>query len=557
MSVSNNVGGFSNRTQMAEAKDDYQDMLRIRASLNARYNEANVKLASDREFNIKPAPAPIQTAEEEVKDQVLQNTRAFESLKKLLKDSDASQALSKLQNDNEVADFNRFATRFLKEVEGQSNITPTVFDLLWTRYKEKLLSSDNTGIEIGAQRGEYEEALDAISDRLRDVAKSTDKGRTKAADLIIEDVSTKLLNMPSSTLQSEFEKTVDDEFKSGMPRTLEIPDEEGYLSPKLTKQDARGMYIDITPEDMIQYIIFIRYGTPAYLQFNYAKQTFANPRRALASTSKLLGSVSKADVQDAKDAYIALLKKNKGPVIPSGTHGVKTELEDIWNVLRADTALSTLPVKPPATINQLQEQIKRMMPKEVKAFLDSRSTPKKIGKGRMKGTGIFDQMNNTPPVIIPSIVDFGRYKLNVNSLNQGFLHLRYKKGAYIAGRPRIPISQELAAVFFNLIYHGKFEEEQYDELSEDDKKLFDDTLEFAHMSKYKDVDLFKHKRYNSKEKKEDINRFNLLKGQLLSGNDNKNVIKEFKALLIKMLNDKTIDKSQANKIFYELFLIQS
>jgi hypothetical protein len=51
---------------------------------------------------------------------------------------------------------------------------------------------------------------------------------------------------------------------------------------------------------------------------------------------------------------------------------------------------------------------------------------------------------------------------------------------------------------------------------------------------------------------EDENRFNILRGQILSGNDNKTLVKEFKTMLLKMSGDGRINKNEARELLLDL-----
>ena len=57
---------------------------------------------------------------------------------------------------------------------------------------------------------------------------------------------------------------------------------------------------------------------------------------------------------------------------------------------------------------------------------------------------------------------------------------------------------------------------------------------------------------NKTEEQKDINRFMILKGELSSGNDNSNLIKEFKILVMKLKNNGLLPKKQATDILCEL-----
>jgi hypothetical protein len=51
---------------------------------------------------------------------------------------------------------------------------------------------------------------------------------------------------------------------------------------------------------------------------------------------------------------------------------------------------------------------------------------------------------------------------------------------------------------------------------------------------------------------EEENRFEILKGQVMAGNDSKELIKEFKVMLVKFSNDGRIKKNEAREILLDL-----
>ncbi len=45
-----------------------------------------------------------------------------------------------------------------------------------------------------------------------------------------------------------------------------------------------------------------------------------------------------------------------------------------------------------------------------------------------------------------------------------------------------------------------------------------------------------------------INKFNILRGEIIAGNDSKELVRDFKVLLLKLMNSKHISKSEGNEI---------
>ena len=50
----------------------------------------------------------------------------------------------------------------------------------------------------------------------------------------------------------------------------------------------------------------------------------------------------------------------------------------------------------------------------------------------------------------------------------------------------------------------------------------------------------------------DINQFEIMKGEILAGNDNKDLIKKFKLLILKLVRKELIPKREANDMLFEL-----
>jgi len=50
-------------------------------------------------------------------------------------------------------------------------------------------------------------------------------------------------------------------------------------------------------------------------------------------------------------------------------------------------------------------------------------------------------------------------------------------------------------------------------------------------------------------------RFEVLRGQLIAGQDNLQLAKEFKVLMLKMVNEGRLPKRQANEIMHEMLML--
>lgn len=115
------------------------------------------------------------------------------------------------------------------------------------------------------------------------------------------------------------------------------------------------------------------------------------------------------------------------------------------------------------------------------------------------------------------------------------------------------VSDQLRDIFLNICSFNKFSENDYSNLSESEKQLFDDILTKAKLDPTSM--LYKHKKYNDVEKNELINRFNVLKGEILAGNDNYDILKELKKVIIRLMHMGVMDQNSVNAILNEILYV--
>ena len=141
---------------------------------------------------------------------------------------------------------------------------------------------------------------------------------------------------------------------------------------------------------------------------------------------------------------------------------------------------------------------------------------------------------------------FGRYYINKHRLEgEGILAFRQASGNTIRTLPTEKISKNLSNVFRTLVGSGIPSYEKISELTTEDKnKLRQICKECGICS----PSIPKMKDSNQQEDE----RFQILRGEIIAGNDNIKLIKEFKIMLMKFMNEGRIPKRQANEILQEI-----
>jgi len=173
-------------------------------------------------------------------------------------------------------------------------------------------------------------------------------------------------------------------------------------------------------------------------------------------------------------------------------------------------------------------------------------------RGRPKGRGIkktFDDYKD-PDAGIKSktpFISFGKHFINNNKLQDGIISLRHKSGAGLPNLPSRKVSPNLSGIIKTIVGGGMPSYNDVDKLSDEEKNYL------HQISKKSDLTQMLAIPAPSKDKMEkDFNQFEIMKGEIMAGNDSKDLIKKFKVLLLKLVNTGQLPKQQVQEIMTEL-----
>lgn len=148
----------------------------------------------------------------------------------------------------------------------------------------------------------------------------------------------------------------------------------------------------------------------------------------------------------------------------------------------------------------------------------------------------------------PSYIPIGKYVVNKHKLRDNMLLMRTAKGGQIAELPQMSISPKLGKMLNNIINGRGFP--THDELSSLEDSDKDIMYKVFKMSKAQGIDAIP--RPNKTKDEAEFNRFTILKGQILAGNNSKEMIKEFKALIVKLIHGGKILRKEGHDILLDL-----
>jgi hypothetical protein len=182
-----------------------------------------------------------------------------------------------------------------------------------------------------------------------------------------------------------------------------------------------------------------------------------------------------------------------------------------------------------------------------------RGLPKMKGKGLNKVIRKMDNKsiahNLVAPIVKPKMYHpFGSVAINKHRLLDNVLMLKRPCGSGINSVPTQRIGNGLVKVLRNMTEGKNPEYEDINALKEADKELLHTIMKHSHQ-----LDKFAVPKPQTKSKDEaEMDRFNILKGEMIAGNDNRHLVREFKVLLMKMLHRGVVPRRQANEILIDI-----
>jgi hypothetical protein len=177
------------------------------------------------------------------------------------------------------------------------------------------------------------------------------------------------------------------------------------------------------------------------------------------------------------------------------------------------------------------------------------ATPRKklmVGRGLTKAPRI--SVDNEAKGVAKSkrYIPFGRYVINTHRLkNADIMMIKTMKGGAIANLPTVKISSPLSGLMQQMIDGHMPTFDDIHNLSIDDKQ------QLHHITKKCDIDVSVPNPDKDKLSQE-MNRFDILKGEILAGNDNKEMVKEFKVMILRFMNSGRLPRRQGQEILTDL-----
>lgn len=142
-------------------------------------------------------------------------------------------------------------------------------------------------------------------------------------------------------------------------------------------------------------------------------------------------------------------------------------------------------------------------------------------------------------------VQLGRYLLNIQRLKDYILMIKTPSGLAIPELPTEKITENLAITINDIREGRKLNIDKLNSLSDDDKKKLKMIVKKCQLDiSVPNPDLTREQQENR--------RFEVLRGEIIAGNDSEKIAKELKSLIVKFVHDGRLPRRQAHEILLDL-----
>jgi hypothetical protein len=165
------------------------------------------------------------------------------------------------------------------------------------------------------------------------------------------------------------------------------------------------------------------------------------------------------------------------------------------------------------------------------------------------GSGIITNNGHLSARFIP----MGTKLIDLNGLKRGYLKVAYPSKMYVPLFKNTPISHDFSQLIHNFILKDKFDVKDYKKLVNDERRKFDELLNITKLSPHETMALLGFKKDTDTKREKVLKKIQVIQGEIMSGNDNPALLKDFKKMIIESYNRKYISRGDFHK-YTELLL---
>ena len=153
-------------------------------------------------------------------------------------------------------------------------------------------------------------------------------------------------------------------------------------------------------------------------------------------------------------------------------------------------------------------------------------------------------------ISIPKVaryIPFGRFVINKRLLGEGIIAIKTPSGACLGDIKSERVSPNIANAFRIIVGGGSPTYEDISNMNDVERSYLHRITSRADLS-----DRLNIPAPDKKKDDQDINQFEIMKGQIMAGNDSLKLQRDFKLLIMKLMKKKLLPKRQANELLFEM-----
>jgi hypothetical protein len=525
-------------TDYTRAVQTQDELLRIAIANDANIAEAR-KAVNNGEVEL-PTQQQLKSSSELQGDIALQENEARNNLGQLFNYRDTTKIIAELSSD-EIFVLNQAfpdIERILKKKFNLALLSPQFFIDFLRRYIDEL----DTTKGLKTSNNLFQRKFDILTDNLIDIKQT----------------------VPTKDIFTKIKKSLEKLHSKVSPSTLnpliEKVKEIERVIPTKTELDNIDYLRETDKQEIIANLQEATNNLPTKTAFENFLANYDNQKITLR------------DYIEQIAIYIDGLRADQVRDLSTIRDNIREDIEGLKQNIREGTIPKKQnigrPKKPPAVEGEIydgppygpeyeaflerkkNERIGATIPSDIS--LSSASTPatfnlyeaKKAGRGiktRKIGKGIEYEPE-------PTYKEFGKYVIHMPNLKErDILNVKFKSLGRIPKYKPISISEVLKEVILDLVNTGKINHRIYSQVPMEEKKLFENISHGAGILHKLGID-----KVVSPQEKHDVDRFNILRGELMAGNNSIALEKELRKLVVKFMNDGRISRSDGLNLLMEL-----
>ena len=204
-------------------------------------------------------------------------------------------------------------------------------------------------------------------------------------------------------------------------------------------------------------------------------------------------------------------------------------------------------------IREMAKELKRHKKAEKEAEKSSSSTDDE-GKGgcglgfRHKKISVKKVGRGISAQDSPTYLSFGKYVIHMGHLlDRNVANFKYPSLGSIPSIKPLTISDDYKEFILDTLENQKPNERIFAKLPQEEQRHFERVVSGAGL-----IDTFKLKRNRTEQEKKDGERFDLLRGEVMAGNNSENLLKELRGLIVRFINEGRIHQREGTNMLMEI-----